>query len=198
MDALINMVNVPSLAHSGPLSSLVTNLLNIINSSVTHASSPEERVNNILMLSGMGIDSDPTARLILNEKTDSVALDRKYDLKQIIFTDIIGAMKEFAAQTGKDGEESLIIPFWDSDPNARTQFVLHPLGGCPMGLDASVGIVNHLGQLFRGSAGRDPYDDFYVIDGSIIPTPIGVNPSLPISALAFRIAGERFGKDNLS
>jgi AAA domain-containing protein len=30
MDALINKVNVPSLAHSGPLSSLVTNLLNII------------------------------------------------------------------------------------------------------------------------------------------------------------------------
>jgi cholesterol oxidase len=140
------------------------------------------------MLSGMGTDSAPTARLIL---------DSKYDLKQSIFTDIIGAMKEFAAQTGKDGEESLIIPFWDSDPDARTQFVLHPLGGCPMGLDAFVGIVNHFGQLFRGSAGRDLYDDFYVIDGSIIPTPIGVNPSLTISALALRIAGERFGKDNL-
>lgn len=40
-------------------------------------------------------------------------------------------------------------------------------------------------------------DDFYVIDGSIIPTPISVNPSLTISALAFLIGGERFGKDNL-
>jgi len=35
----------------------------------------------------------------------------------------------------------------------------------------------------------DPfYDDLYVMDGSVIPSPIGVNPSLTISALAFRTA----------
>jgi choline dehydrogenase-like flavoprotein len=33
----------------------------------------------------------------------------------------------------------------------------------------------------------DPfYDDHYVMDGSVIPGAIGVNPSLTISALAFR------------
>jgi cholesterol oxidase len=35
----------------------------------------------------------------------------------------------------------------------------------------------------------DPFhDDLYVMDGSVIPSPIGVNPSLTISALAFRTA----------
>jgi len=36
--------------------------------------------------------------------------------------------------------------------------------------------------------GDDVYKDLYVIDGSIIPSPLGVNTSLIISALAFRTA----------
>ena len=64
-----------------------------------------------------------------------------------------------------------------------------------MGNDASEGLVDHLGRPFKGNTGKDFYDDFYVVDGSIIPSPIGVNPSLTISALAFRIAIKQFGID---
>jgi cholesterol oxidase len=57
----------------------------------------------------------------------------------------------------------------------------HPLGGCNMGAAASDGVVNHAGEVFG-------CPNLYVADGSIIPRPLGVNPSRTISALAERIA----------
>jgi hypothetical protein len=48
----------------------------------------------------------------------------------------------------RNGENSLVIPFW-STAN-KTQFVLHPLGGCPMGKDAAEGVVDSMGRIFRG------------------------------------------------
>jgi hypothetical protein len=45
-----------------------------------------------------------------------------------------------------------------------------------------------MGRVFKGSDGNEIYDELYVVDGSIIPTPLGVNPSLTIAVLSFRIA----------
>jgi cholesterol oxidase len=53
----------------------------------------------------------------------------------------------------------------------------HILGGCPMGESPDRGVVDTRGRLFG-------YDDFYVVDGSIVPANLGVNPSLTITALA--------------
>jgi len=76
-------------------------------------------------------------------------------------------------------------PLW-SKLLHRNLTTVHPLGGCVMAEDASGGVVNHKGQVFSGTAGTGVYDSLYVADGSVIPTPLGVNPLLTISAVAER------------
>lgn len=61
----------------------------------------------------------------------------------------------------------------------KTVVTPHPLGGCNIGSNANDGVVNHFGQVF-GHRG------LYVIDGAIIPVPIGRNPTRTIAAIAER------------
>jgi cholesterol oxidase len=71
-------------------------------------------------------------------------------------------------------------PFFALDTWPLSQYVtVHPLGGCPMADDPSNGVVNDAGKVFG-------YDGLYVLDGSIVPTALGVNPSKTIAALAER------------
>jgi cholesterol oxidase len=58
---------------------------------------------------------------------------------------------------------------------------VHALGGCPMGRDASTGVVDAWGNVF-GVPG------LHVADGSVMPGPVGPNPSLTIAALADRFS----------
>jgi cholesterol oxidase len=58
---------------------------------------------------------------------------------------------------------------------------VHPLGGCAMGRSARDGVVDSYGRVFG-------YERLYVSDGSILPGPVGVNPSMTIAALGERIA----------
>jgi cholesterol oxidase len=56
----------------------------------------------------------------------------------------------------------------------------HPLGGCPMGADANSGVVDSYGEVFG-------YRGLFVADGSIMPGPVGPNPSFTIAAMAGRV-----------
>jgi cholesterol oxidase len=58
---------------------------------------------------------------------------------------------------------------------------VHPLGGCPMGRDESEGVVDAYGEVFN-------YPGLHIADGSVMPGPVGPNPSLTIAALADRFA----------
>jgi cholesterol oxidase len=55
----------------------------------------------------------------------------------------------------------------------------HILGGCGIGRDADSGVIDTNHQVFN-------YPGLYVVDGSVIPANLGVNPSLTITALAER------------
>jgi enediyne biosynthesis protein E9 len=63
----------------------------------------------------------------------------------------------------------------------RGVYCAHPLGGCRMADDADHGVVDHRCEAF-GNEG------LFCIDSSAIPTSLGVNPSLTISAVSERAA----------
>ncbi len=72
-------------------------------------------------------------------------------------------------------------------PAARSVTV-HPLGGCPMGDDRDVGVVDHLGRVFdpRSIDPTATHAGLVVLDASVIPTALGANPVATICALAER------------
>jgi cholesterol oxidase len=63
----------------------------------------------------------------------------------------------------------------------RRFVTVHPLGGCAMGTCAEEGVVDEWGRV-HGHPG------LHVADGSVMPGPVGANPSLTIAALANRFA----------
>jgi cholesterol oxidase len=70
--------------------------------------------------------------------------------------------------------------FFALDAGPLGKFItVHPLGGCPMSDDPRGGVVDDHGRVHG-------YEGLYVLDGSIVPTSLGVNPSKTIAALAER------------
>ncbi|MCA9621806.1 MAG: hypothetical protein KC731_22435, partial [Myxococcales bacterium] len=73
--------------------------------------------------------------------------------------------------------------YLDSYRDTGTVNTAHPLGGCRMAEadDETQGVVDPFGESFRNR-------NLFVVDGAIIPSALGVNPSLTIAAVAERIA----------
>ncbi len=61
-----------------------------------------------------------------------------------------------------------------------------------MGETHLAGLVNDTGQVYDSQG--NVHEGLYVADASVVPTALGVNPFLTISALSERIADELTGR----
>ena len=84
--------------------------------------------------------------------------------------------------TARRMADALDAKFMDNPPWHLSRVVtVHPVGGCPMGRDEQGGVVDSYGRVFG-------YPGLYIADGSVLPGPVGPNPSATIAALAHRFA----------
>jgi cholesterol oxidase len=118
---------------------------------------------------------------------------------------IYGKQDELLAQSERLGGMYLRNPLWKPVPDSISSmlsgrqpegslFTVHPLGGCPMGEDWKEGVVDDLGQVYDPAEPADlarVHAGLLVLDGSIVPVALGINPLLTIAALAER-AAERY------
>jgi cholesterol oxidase len=95
------------------------------------------------------------------------------DASARLFADLERTAKEVAEASGAE-------LFYALEGGPLSTFTtVHPLGGCPMADDPARGVVDDAGYV-HGLPG------LHVLDGSIVPTALGVNPSKTIAALAER------------
>ncbi|HSC77734.1 MAG TPA: GMC family oxidoreductase [Candidatus Acidoferrales bacterium] len=111
-----------------------------------------------------------------------LALDAKGNL-QLLWNwresePLLSRMRRYLEELGRGYGGAMLVPqpWWP-----LTLGTVHPLGGCPMGRNASEGVVDSFGRVFG-------CPNLYVCDASIIPRALGVPPSMTIAALAEHIA----------
>lgn len=137
-------------------------------------------VNHSLVYLGMGHDGQD-GRVILDARGRPKVVWGAVGHREV-FEDISAAMYGI---TEKRGGTYVRNPRW-TKKLGRNPVTVHPLGGCPMGDDATRGAVDADGRVFQ--ADGSPHEGLYVCDASVIPTSLGVNPFLTIAAVAERTA----------
>jgi len=131
------------------------------------------RSNCSLPLLGMGRDiPDGTMSL---DSDGNLENDWKTNKSSEYFNRVREIMKEMADAWGAGHFQD--NPLW----YMKRVITVHPLGGSPMGDSPETGVVNSWGEAFG-------HPGLYVADGSVMPGPVGANPSLTIGALADRFA----------
>ena len=162
--------------------------------------SEEEIAANMMCVVGMGREqsvgqfrlgsSDETPLRLSRSDGRKFYEDPIYDSIRQSLASLAALLRDPADQTSE-----FVNPFLTSTAgafDATSIAVSHPLGGCIMGKHASDGVVDEFGRVFdKTKTGARPfYEKLYIADASVIPTALGVNPSLTISALALRIGDQ--------
>ena len=129
--------------------------------------------------------------LVMTHDDGNGTMSLENDRLEISWPDV-GKEKIFGKVNGKLQEATKALggtyvpnPQWNKMMN-YDMVTVHPLGGCVMGDDAATSATNHLGQVYCNFSGTDLHKGLYVMDGAIVPRPLGTNPLLTISALAER------------
>jgi choline dehydrogenase-like flavoprotein len=135
---------------------------------------------NIMCFAAMGRDQ-ANGQFRLGEDDDTPLRVSRTDGKRFHQDPIYGQIQQTLDAFGKKLADTPQHQFALDQGNDTIIGVSHPLGGCRMGKDATQGVADEFGRVFG-------YDGLYIADASLIPTSLGVNPSLTISALALRIA----------
>ena len=133
---------------------------------------------NLMVWLGAGIDAgDGVLRLKTSHLTRgrSLSLDWNVARSRPVVDAIVSLHRRLTAVFGARAYRPLFWPVPDG------MISIHPLGGCAMGATADTGVVDHAGRVFG-------YENLYVVDGSVLPGPVGSNPSLTIAALAERFS----------
>jgi cholesterol oxidase len=138
----------------------------------------DERSRNVMVWLGAGMDAADgrlsLKRAALPRKPRALNLQWKPEQSRSMIEAILAVHRSMTKATGG---RLMPNPAWSLFKSLVT---LHPLGGCKMGVTSKTGVVDHLGQVFG-------YPNLFVVDGSIMPTPVGRNPSHTIAALAERM-----------
>ncbi len=124
-----------------------------------------------LPLLGMGRDI-PDGVLRLRE--GRLEVDWTTETSLAYFDGVRGTMRALAEQLGGKYADN---PLWWF----KRVITVHPLGGAPMGRHDREGVCDSYGEVYG-------HPGLYVLDGSLLPGPVGANPSLTIAAVADRAA----------
>ena len=130
---------------------------------------PGSLTSQALPLLGMGRDI-PDGVMRLN--AGRLEVDWTTETSIDYFEGVRGTMRTIAGQLGGTYRDN---PIWW----AKRVITVHPLGGAPMGRDANEGLCDEYGEVYG-------HPGLYVMDGSLMPGPVGANPSLTIAATADR------------
>jgi cholesterol oxidase len=138
-----------------------------------HKHMMREYGNRVLFITGLGLDGNdgtvtidgrggPKVRWETSPKSQAI-----YDAQIRAVRGIIGELRG-----------TMIITHYMKTGEVITA---HPLGTCRMAEDVFHGVVDENCQVFN-------YPNLYVIDGSVVPTAVGVNPALTIAAIAEKVS----------
>jgi len=139
-----------------------------------HKHMMREYGNHVLFVAGLGLDGNDGTVTI-----DMIGRPRVYwktsQKSQAIYDAQIRAVRDIIEVALRG---TMIITHYMKTGEVITA---HPLGTCRMAEDVLQGVVDENCQVFN-------YPNLYVVDGSVVPTAVGVNPALTIAAIAEKVS----------